>query len=341
MNEIEIGVSVIIPVYNVEKYLRKCLDSVMHQTLQNFEVIIVNDGSTDSSLEIIDEYSKKYPNKVRAFNKKNGGLSSARNFALEKSRGEYITFLDSDDYLDEDYLERLFTEAKLNNSDMVCSGQKKVTEDGKVLAVLSYPMIKGKKCVLRRLNISGKIYKREYIEKHQMKFALGKTYEDDPFNLTMLFLAQNFRIINYEGYNQLVREGSITSKKINVDKIPFEALESSISYVIDHKNEINDYEIFEYTVLSFFTYFIFQANKKHLYLKKGKERKSDCEVVLTFCDFTKKILKNYMPNYYKNSNVKFWKNRELQLLQRCGVWLYVKLCRVGLLSLFTKIYYIL
>ena len=145
--------------------------------------------------------------------------------------------------------------------------------------------------------------------------------------------------MQYEGYNQIVHDGSITSKKILDEKIPYEALEKAISYIVEKKAECNDYLAFEYTVLSFFTYFIFQANKKHLYLNKGKERKSDCEVVLKFCDFTKSILNRYMTDYYKNPNVKIFKNKELQLSQRCGVWLYSKLCRWNLLNAFVKLYY--
>lgn len=339
MSEEQILVSVIIPVYNVEHYLKKCIDSVLQQTLKNIEILIVNDGSTDNSQSIISQYQEEFPELIKSYTKENGGLSSARNFALEKANGEYITFLDSDDYLDNDYLEVLYKEAKKYNSDMVCSGQRKVLETGKILAELKYPVQKNPNTILRRLNISGKIYKKSYIEKHNMRFALGKTYEDDPFNLVMLFMAQNFRIVNYEGYNQLVHEGSITSKKILDDKIPYQALEKSISYVIENKDKCNGYETFEYTVLSFFTYFIFQANKKHMYLKKGIERKSDCEVVLKFCDFTKRILNTYMPDYYKNSNIRLFKNKDLQLSQRCGVWVYSKLCRWNLLNVFTKLYY--
>lgn len=341
MQQKEPAISVIIPVYNVENYLEKCLTSVLNQTFRDIEVLVINDGSTDGSQKVIDYFREKNPSVIKAYKKENGGLSSARNYALKLAKGEYITFLDSDDYLDRDYLEKLYAEAKKHDSDMVCSGQRKVAEDGSVLAVLSYPIDKNPNCVLRRLNISGKIYRREYIEKHHMRFALGKTYEDDPFNLVMLFLAKRFRILKYEGYNQLVREGSITSKKIVEDKIPFKELEKSISYVVANKKDVNNYEIFEYTVLSFFTYFIFQANKSHAYLKKGNERKSDLRVVLKFCNFTVHILKKYMPEYYSNKNVKIFKNKELLLSQRCGVWLYTRLCRGGLLNTFTKLYYMI
>lgn len=333
------AVSVIIPVYNVEHYLNKCVDSVLNQTLKDIEILIVNDGSTDGSQKVIDELQSENPNRIKAYKKENGGLSSARNYALELVTGEYVTFLDSDDYLDSDYLEILYTEAKKYNSDVVCSGQRKVADDGSVLATLTYPIDKNPDCILRRLNISGKIYKRDYINKHNMRFALGKTYEDDPFNLVMLFMAENFRILKYEGYNQLVREGSITSKKISAEKIPFEALEKSIAYVVANQDCANNYDVFEYTVLSFFTYFIFQANKKHMYLKKGEERKSDCDVVLSFCDFTQQILKDYLPAYYRNTHVKLFKNRDLQFIQRCGVWIYVRLCKYNLLKSFAKLYY--
>lgn len=334
-----IAVSVIIPVYNVERYLAKCIDSVLEQTFEDYEIVLVNDGSTDGSRKIIQKYRENYPDKVKAYDKENGGLSSARNYALDRVKGEYVTFLDSDDYIDRDYLQVLYSAAKENDSDMVCGGQKKVASDGSTLACLSYPLKKNPNTILRRLNISGKLYRRSYIEKHNMRFADGKIYEDDPFNLVMLFLAKNFKLIGYEGYNQLVREGSITSKKIDVSKMPYDALEKSIAYVTEHKDEVPEYDVFEYTVLSFFTYFIFQANKKHMYIKRSKERKSDVKTVLEFCHFTVRILETYMPSYYKNQHVSLLKNRDLQLLQRLGVWGYVHLCKYKMLRPFTSLYY--
>ena len=174
------GISVIIPVYNVENYIGKCIDSVLNQTFQDFEIIIVNDGSTDNSQNVIDELLHSYPEKIRSFQKDNGGLSSARNYALDRAKGEYVTFLDSDDYLDSDYLEVHYKEAMTHNSDMVISGQKKVSEDGSIIKRLKYPVQKNPNTILRRLNISGKIYKRSYIEKHKMRFADGKILERPP-----------------------------------------------------------------------------------------------------------------------------------------------------------------
>lgn len=333
------GISVIIPVYNVENYIGKCIDSVLNQTFQDFEIIIVNDGSTDNSQNVIDELLHSYPEKIRSFKKDNGGLSSARNYALDRAKGEYVTFLDSDDYLDSDYLEVHYKEAMTHNSDMVISGQKKVSEDGSIIKRLKYPVQKNPNTILRRLNISGKIYKRSYIEKHKMRFADGKIYEDDPFNLVMLFLAENLRILDYEGYNQLVRAGSITSKKIDAARMPYAALEKSISYVVENKEKVNDFLVFEYTVMSFFTYFIFQANKKHQYMKKNKNRTSDYSTVEEFIDFSNRMMRTYFPEYNKNPNLNPFLNTDLLALQRLGVFTYSLLNRTNMLKLFAKVYY--
>ena len=103
-------VSVIVPVYNVEKYLEKCLDSLVSQSLKDIEIIVVNDGSPDNSQDIIDKYVKKYEN-VFGYKKKNGGLSDARNYGLKKTTGDYIAFIDSDDYISLEMLEIMYNKA--------------------------------------------------------------------------------------------------------------------------------------------------------------------------------------------------------------------------------------
>ena len=111
-------VSIIIPVYNVSKYLRACLDSVINQTYKDLEIICINDGSTDDSLEILKEYSSK-DNRIIIIDKKNAGVSAARNDGIEKSSGEYLFCIDSDDYIDNDFIEVFYNNAKKNDSDLV------------------------------------------------------------------------------------------------------------------------------------------------------------------------------------------------------------------------------
>ena len=111
-------VSVIVPVYNVEKYLDKCLDSLANQTLKDLEIIIVNDGSPDNSEDIIKKYTKKYKN-FKYYKKENGGLSSARNYGIKYASGDYIAFLDSDDYVKSDMYEKMYEKAIKGNYDLV------------------------------------------------------------------------------------------------------------------------------------------------------------------------------------------------------------------------------
>lgn len=332
------AVSIIIPVYNAEKYIKKCLNSILNQTFKNYEVIIVDDGSTDNSQQIIKRYVERFPSKFKILAKENGGQSSARNMALPIVNGEYVTFLDSDDYYDRRYLAILYKTAKRYDSDMVISGQKKVDETGKIYMHIDYPTKKYPKCIMRRLNFSGKLYRTEYLRKHNMQFAEGKTYEDNPFNLKMIFLARNLVILPYSGYYQVGHPGSTTTKKIIEEKLPYEELEEAIKYVLQRREELNDYEVFEYTVLSFFTYFIFQANKKHMYLNI-EDRKSDILVIAHLCDYVASLLETYFPQYWKNKYIGFFKGQGLEWKQRVGVWVFVNLAHMKLLKKFALLYY--
>ena len=110
-------ISIIVPVYNVEKYIVRCLESILSQTYKNIEVIIVNDGSVDKSGEICERYAKK-DNRIKLINKSNGGLSDARNKGIDQANGIYITFVDSDDYISQNYVEILYKLIKENNADI-------------------------------------------------------------------------------------------------------------------------------------------------------------------------------------------------------------------------------
>ena len=130
-------VSVIVPVYNVENYLAKCLDSLVNQSLQNIEIIVVNDGSKDGSESIIHQYSSKYPSKIKSFTKENGGLSDARNFGIDKATGDYLGFVDSDDCVSETMFEEMLNLAEKNGAEMVICNIQKVDEDGNVIKKLT------------------------------------------------------------------------------------------------------------------------------------------------------------------------------------------------------------
>ena len=158
-----VKVSVIVPVYNVEKYIEKCLESLVNQTLKDIEIIVVNDGSPDNSQKIIDKYVQKYPKKIKSYIKENGGQGSARNFGLQKAEGEYIGYVDSDDYVELDMYEKLYNKAKKENLDIVICGSHNVTEEGLKTIELDRQIFKDKKknAFFGRMAVWNKIYKKD------------------------------------------------------------------------------------------------------------------------------------------------------------------------------------
>lgn len=180
----DIKVSVVIPVYNVEKYLPKCLDSLIGQTLKEIEIICINDASTDSSLEVLREYEKKDP-RVKIIDKPNEGPSAARNLGIEKASGEYISFVDSDDWVSENFLEALYCAAKKYNSDIACCGfirhsrkqtkrlgykkEEFVTDADEKLALTRIPELS---------YVWNKIYKKEKLCRNNLYFPVGRIFED-------------------------------------------------------------------------------------------------------------------------------------------------------------------
>ena len=327
-------ISVIIPCYNVEDYLEKCLKSLVNQNFLDYDIIAINDGSTDNTEQILNEYSTKYPGLVYSYTKQNGGLSSARNFGNKITMSDYITYVDSDDYVAADFLERLYEATDNGEKDIVLSGREKVNADGIVIQRLVY----NPPTILRRLTTHGVLYKRTYMQENHMEFPDGKIYEDNPFNLVMLFMTKKLEILSYSGYYQLVRNNSITAKKIREEDLPLDALRNAIDYLDKNKNNIADFYIYEHTVISFMTYFIFQANKSHLSVKK--DRKSDISVIKIICEDFEKILVRYFPNCKSNPYIRLINGNRLSFSQRIGVWTFVRLHNWKLLTKFAELYYL-
>lgn len=334
------AISVVMPCYNTAKYLPHTLESLEKQTLQDFEYIFVNDGSTDETLEMLEAFAARYPERVQIRSQENGGQSKARNVGMELATGEYIVFLDSDDYIIEDYFQVLYEAGRAADSDMILSGQKKVDEAGNVIASIDYPVDQYPDYCLRRLNPHGKMYRRSFLEKHHIRYAEGKIYEDNAFNFYAMFLCKNQVILPYNGHRQVIHSHSTMTRKLRNQDIPYEEYERSIAYVLGHPEDLIDRDLFEFTILSFFTYFIFQANRKHIYAtEKLKDRKSDMSVVDQVCDYTSALIPKYFPQYYKNPHVGIMRHRYLSLAQRGGVWLFVKLLKCGGLKQFAHLVY--
>ena len=242
-------VYVIIPVYNVEKYLKKCLDSLFNQTYNNYLVICVNDGSTDNSLLILREYEKKYKNMMVIIDKLNGGLSSARNTGLDyikNFKNSYVTFVDSDDWVSSDYLEVLVKKIEETKVDIVCSSYFDVQEsnvneiDYKSAffdsVYTSFDALKNLYSGNIQSHSPCKLYKS--ILWHNIRFDESKCFMEDQVVTFQLFIkSKNILFTDWSGYYYLHRIGSLCQSKMSNKKI-LSALES---YVFNYRY---DYSVF-------------------------------------------------------------------------------------------------
>lgn len=223
----QIAVSVIVPVYNTEKYLKDCLDSLERQTLKNIEVIIVNDGSTDGSLSIAEDYLDRNDNFL-LINRPNGGLSAARNTGMRHAKGEYVYFLDSDDYLLDNALELLYTKSKNDNLDVLLFTSYTFYDGSKDLILEKHVSYKGdysKACpglhALQKFIDNNDIWisccwffsKLEIIKEKQLEFYEGIIHEDHLFQWQILSLSKRVSVLNRPLYCRRIRSDSITSSK--------------------------------------------------------------------------------------------------------------------------------
>ncbi|WP_215698772.1 glycosyltransferase [Clostridium sp. MCC353] len=218
--------SIIVPIYKVEKYLRKCINSILLQTYRNIEIILVDDGSPDACGAICDEY-RQIDSRITVVHKVNGGLSDARNEGLKYSHGEYIFFVDSDDWLDADYCNAAIYDLESNNADVVVFGYNKVNEENNLVEVCCalMPQYLSKVEALRGL-IEGKIdnyaWNKAYRKKvfNGIKYPIGMLWEDIGTTYRVFEQCEAIYIANRVTYNYLIRKGGITgmhSFKADID----------------------------------------------------------------------------------------------------------------------------
>lgn len=205
--------SIIVPVYNVELYLRKCLDSLVKQPLDNFEIVCINDGSTDNSLKILEEYKERYPEIVKIYNKQNGGLSDARNYGLKKAEGKYVGFVDSDDWVDKNMFKVLLDEIQSKNCDVVVCNYVEVYKDKNIEIVDCFESYK----LLYEACIWNKIFNKSLFTDNDIYFPKGVWYEDNGTTYRLLAMAKSVSHVNMSlYYYRKNRQGSImNSQKSN------------------------------------------------------------------------------------------------------------------------------
>lgn len=289
-----VDVSIIVPIYNAEKYIKKCLDSLLNQTKKELEFILVNDGSTDNTEHIIKKYKDK---RIKYYKNENQGIGKARNFGIEKANGRYIMFIDSDDYIDKNMSKLMFDKAFSNNLDMVICDYYNVI-DGEVheekLANFKPTTLKESPNLIFDINLSpwNKLYKRSLINENNINFVENLKYEDAPFVCQALDKAKKIGKVN-KCLNYYVMHSS--SETTIRDKRVFDILK--IVDIIRTYFKDEDYikeSLDKLTVRIVTNYTIQQRVQK------------DKEVGMKFIDQSFAYLKEQVPDYKDN---KYYKNR--------------------------------
>jgi glycosyltransferase involved in cell wall biosynthesis len=322
-NEMGELISVIIPVYNVEKYLKRCIDSIINQTYRNLEIILIDDGSNDNSSNICDEYQNR-DNRIIVIHKKNGGLSSARNQGMLAVKGDYVCFVDSDDWIDSNFIEYLYCAMKENNSQIVECLFKKTTCNNLNQSKLKYTDIKNKnffgdECFIEF--IKGNIFKQTVWNKlysfkliQNISFEEGRLHEDEFWTYQVFAKAKRVTYLNYIGYYYFQRDESIMGSAFSEKNMDgFDARCRRLNYVRDNYANVYQSELFNFLIscIYFYTRIYennFPSKQKYLMLVKEKYRKAF--KLLNFEELTLKkkiwlISFFLIPNIYCCINKKF------------------------------------
>lgn len=201
-------VSVVIPVYNAQEGIKQCLDSLLNQTFKDYEIILLNDGSTDNTLEVIKSYASKN-DCIRVIDKENEGVAKTRNKGIHLAKGEYIVFIDNDDFVDSDYLERFYNAIDQEQLDIVLGGYKRVNQDLKTLFKQDLTQSEWSKYII--VAPWARIYRTSFLIDNEIEFFDYPIGEDVIFTLSAYNLTEKIKIIEYNGYNWYFNEKSISN----------------------------------------------------------------------------------------------------------------------------------
>ena len=286
-------ISVIVPVYNVYDYIDKCLDSLVHQTLSDIEIIVVNDGSPDDSETIIKKYEKKYKS-IKYVVKKNGGLSDARNYGLKYAKGEYITFVDSDDYLETWGLEKMYLKAKEKDYDMVVSDIDYIYPD-KSLRV--YSGVNEDKSLKENMitifpAVCNKLFKKELFD-HNIRFKKDIWFEDVEFLYRLYPYIKSIGVMNDSYYKYIQREGSQTNV---INRKLYDYIDN-FNGIIDFYKEKKFYDEYKLELEYSYVRYIYATFVKRVAAYSKDDYNEAVDVAI-------KNVQEHFPNYRKNKYLK-------------------------------------
>lgn len=316
-------VSVIVPVYNNEAYVEKCIRSITEQSYKNLEILVINDGSKDSSLEILEKLAEE-DTRIKLFDQENAGVAAARNKGLEHATGEYVTFIDGDDYVGRNYISNLCEKAESQALEMVICGLKFVDEKECILRTVipgKYKRFEHEEWTFRISAVCSHFYRRELWEKHQIRFFSGERGEDMPISLFFSAVCDRIGILQEAEYYYVQHSSSAMHnfKGLKNYSLPYRALEESLQK-IKETGIVNSLEFYELFVLRILSTCFFD-------LARGCNRDKMKEL----CAYIIRILEEYFPDYYKNPITAFSAEIDVPFTQKVAVKLLILLVRTRLI----------
>ena len=308
-------VSVIVPIYNVEKYIAKCLDSLANQTLDDIQIILVNDGSTDNSGNIAKEFKENYSDRFIYVEKEDGGLSDARNYGMKYATGDYIAFIDSDDYAELNTYELLYNKAIEENADFVeCNFiweyPNKTRNDIRIPYKDKHEMLS-----VIRVVAWNKLIKKEIIINNNIDFPFGLRYEDTEFTYKLIPYIKKFAFVDETCIHYIQRSNSIA----NVQNERTAEIFTIFEHVFKYYKENNLYEEYKDELEYNYARYLLCSSLKRICKVEDKEKRKE------LVKKTWSLLNTNFPNWKKNrilNNVKMKKNTYMKTVNRFTYKIY-------------------
>ncbi|MBQ7346908.1 MAG: glycosyltransferase [Clostridia bacterium] len=320
--------SVIVPLYKGKEYIEACIAGIVAQTYTDWELILMDDGSPDDTYDFVANVISRYPNcDMQLFRRENRGVAETRNECITLASGEYIAFMDQDDILAPDYLERLMGATKDGELDIVLCGYKRQRDDGKVL--LNVTLVNDTWSKYRVTAPWARVYKKSFLQKNNLKYLTTPCGEDIYLTLRAYALTNRIAVVeDYAGYIWRYNASSVSNTKQRSVMIAdaacetFEKIMASLPKTHFCKAEDEEY----FFIRSCIFYLLFSSHS---------ENSSQVEYAYNrYFSF----LETYFPNYIKNKQISLFRPRSESFSVRCAVWGFITLKKIGLAKPFAKLW---
>lgn len=303
-----VKISIVVPVYNSEKFLEKCVDSLINQTIENKEIVLVNDGSTDGSQEIIDRYVEKYPDMIKCVKQENAGQAVARNVGIENASGEFIAFLDSDDYMEKNAYEVAVKKAEAEDLDVVCFDFFEIINGQKVQKKHYFFEVDDvvKKYIISETSPCNRVIRRKVLIDNNIRFLENKIYEDLATIPTLAKYTKKIGYIPDRLYDYVIRENSTMRYTTYNSKI------EDIFYATEKLyNDFKDTEYVEELEYIYIEHLLHAASLRFFSYKEGIKN----------IDRIISIMKEKFPKWRKN---KYYKMQSIKYKIICELFYHKK-----------------